>query len=1240
MPVNLVYEQLCPSCGREAEAEFILKYGVCRKCFLGKETNSDSLNLIEYNRVIDEEINNFEEFFKQITNGFRLWGSQRIWLKRLFKGENIAIIAPTGVGKTTLLISYAIYMSTRYKKKILFLSPTASLSKQLYRKINTLIQKLSVKPRIIVYDSSLNREKRLAILDEIKSGNYDILIVTNAFVSRKYSSLADKQFDIIIADDVDSILNSSKNIVRLLNLLGYGFDAIAEAKELGSLKNRLLMYKINGLEEKYRELLEKYIECETSLKKIKESKKYGQIIIASATGRVRGPYVSVFRELLELDVSGITVYGRDVVDSYTIVEENNVLDKLSNILRIFGKGGIILISPHHPIKENINLKKLVDYLRSTTGFNIAKATPSTVKKLVEGKVDLVIGSASYYGVSVRGIDSPKHIRYVVFVGTPCFSIELKHLLLNPRFLYRSLLYLHDLGFDVRIYLKEVSKILRTHSASEIKFLKEVLSGRLDIADISSEKIQRSYNVLLEVIDRVYTMLVDILNEKKVLAMGTIVLYKSNKEDSTYYALIPDLMTYIQASGRTSRLFNGVMTKGIALIIELKTFSYLIKALETKFRYYSRNTEFKSLDSLDIKSILSKIDSSRNEPRIQNTPNDISLETILLVVESPTKAKTVSRFFGKPAKRRIGSINIYEVPFIEGNKIIYLNILATRGHLFDLTTDASKGVHGVEIDFNNVEPEYKPIYSTIKRCRICGHQFTSGDRCPRCGNTALYDSIEVVNVLRKLAGEVDTILIGTDPDIEGEKIAYDVYLVTKPINNNVYRIEFHEITPKEIRKAIRERRTIKYSLVNAQVFRRVLDRWVGFSLSRDLWLKFEKNWLGAGRVQTPVLGWIVENYEKWKKNKCYAIKIVFGDEEPYLKTRLCIRSKEEAKEIHKQLSSEGKVYATISKVVEQTVKSKPPYTTDTLLYEASSMGVPPSLAMKILQELFESGLITYHRTDSTYISSSGIELALEYLKSHGLKKYFNPRHWGSKGTHEAIRPTYPWDSRELEKNVSEGIVNIPVYLTPLHFKIYDMIFKRFIASQMSDYTILIAYINVLIGRKNQYVVVEAPLSIVKEGANIVTKPRLFKWLNKYIKEGVKEIELPIVNITMYKTSTTPLLDQGTVVKLMKERGLGRPSTYAKIIQSIKRHGYAIESKKRKYLIPTKTGLQVYDYLTKHYSDIVSEDMTRFMEKLIDNIEKNNISITQAFTTIYTRLNMQGLFKEFLSRSSTKLYQLHM
>ncbi len=505
---------------------------------------------------------------------------------------------------------------------------------------------------------------------------------------------------------------------------------------------------------------------------------------------------------------------------------------------------------------------------------------------------------------------------------------------------------------------------------------------------------------------------------------------------------------------------------------------------------------------------------------------------------------------------------------------------------------------------------------------------------------MYDSIEVVNVLRKLAGEVDTILIGTDPDIEGEKIAYDVYLVTKPINNNVYRIEFHEITPKEIKKAIRERRTIKYSLVNAQVFRRVLDRWVGFSLSRDLWLKFEKNWLGAGRVQTPVLGWIVENYEKWKKNKCYAIKIVFGDEEPYLKTRLCIQSKEEAKEIHKQLSSEGKVYATISKVVEQTVKSKPPYTTDTLLYEASSMGVPPSLAMKILQELFESGLITYHRTDSTYISSSGIELALEYLKSHGLKKYFNPRHWGSKGTHEAIRPTYPWDSRELEKNVSEGIVNIPVYLTPLHFKIYDMIFKRFIASQMSDYTILIAYINVLIGRKNQYVVVEAPLSIVKEGANIVTKPRLFKWLNKYIKEGVKEIELPIVNITMYKTSTTPLLDQGTVVKLMKERGLGRPSTYAKIIQSIKRHGYAIESKKRKYLIPTKTGLQVYDYLTKHYSDIVSEDMTRFMEKLIDNIEKNNISITQAFTTIYTRLNMQGLFKEFLSRSSTKLYQLHM
>ncbi len=1202
LPVNPIYSGLCPSCGREADAYSIINYGICRKCL--RQNTSYKLGLIEYNRSIENEIIEFEEYFRRATGGYSLWGSQRIWLKRLFKGENTSIIAPTGIGKTTLLITFSLYMSSRYRKKILILAPTSSLAKQIYHRLSSMAEPTGYKGRILFYDSSSRKSRRDEIIDRIRRDDYDILVITNAFLSRHPALFEKKFFDIVIADDVDSILNRSKNIVRLLNMLGYDHETIMLARELTDLRSRLLVLRANGLEDKYNEALKKYLDIEAKLREAKARNRHGQIIVASATGRARGPYIAVMRELLEFDVTGITLYARDVCDTYIAAEKNKILQWIYRIVNKVGPGGIILISSFHPLKHYISIDDIVNYLSKNTDYTVAKATPANVKKLLDGRIDIVIGSGSYYGVSVRGIDSPERIKYIIFIGTPCFSIEINNLLANIRTLYRMLIHLSENGYDVREYMIRLSRILRYINRKEYRIITSLLKERITIDDVSSTKIIEWYNTIKEIMEYTVNKLKEILDMNQKIVVGTIVLIR---HASKYLGLIPDLMTYIQASGRTSRLYNGDMTHGLSIIIEDKELEDLVRALEVKMKFINKEASFKKFTRINLKRELEKIKRSRSR---SGSSYNIYFKTILLVVESPTKARTIANFFGKPARRRIGQLIVYETPIVDGSKIIYLNILATRGHIFDLTTDPSRGLYGLE--YNADSKEYNPIYNTIKRCRLCGHQFSHGNSCPRCGSTSIYDALEVVNVLRKLASEVDEILIGTDPDIEGEKIAFDIYLIVKPLNNHVYRVEFHEITRKELEKALREKRSININLVQAQLYRRILDRIIGFSLSTELWNKFNKHWLGAGRVQTPVLGWIIDAYRKWKEKQCIAISIMAGSEKPYLPIRICIDNNEAAKEIHEELMKEGKIFIRVIDRFEKIVKPKPPYTTDELLYDASRIGIPASLAMKLAQELFESGLITYHRTDSTYVSNTGIEIAKNYAKEKGLSEYLVPRHWGSKGTHEAIRPTHPWDATDLEKALAEGLINIPIYLTPLHTRLYDLIFRRFMSSQMREYSVLCIKAITELPRKYD-VEIEIPYMIKSHGFDLVAKPVVYTWL-----PTTDTMELNITRIRKYRTSREKLMDHGLTIRKMKEVGIGRPSTYASILSKIRRHGYIIESKKRKYLIPTKTGIDVYNYLIDNYPDLVSIETTRYMEKLIDMITVGAVDAVEAIEDILSRL----------------------
>jgi len=347
-----------------------------------------------------------------------------------------------------------------------------------------------------------------------------------------------------------------------------------------------------------------------------------------------------------------------------------------------------------------------------------------------------------------------------------------------------------------------------------------------------------------------------------------------------------------------------------------------------------------LEQLDLDKIRQELDEERKkvrailEGKIPKETKEL-VKSVLFVVESPNKARTIASFFGKPSIRKIGPLRAYETT--TGNYI--LTIVATKGHIYELTL-REEGAYGV-IKENN---QYVPIFSPIKKCLDCGHQFTDEDKCPKCGSTNIDDASERIKALRELAEEVDIILIGTDPDVEGEKIAFDVYNALKPYNHKLYRAEFHEVTKYAILKALQEVRDIDKNLVKGQLVRRIEDRWIGFALSQKLWAVFKKKTLSAGRVQTPVLGWVIERFEEYKRNRAYFYAVKLDD------TEIIFTSKEKLERKDKTVK--------VEKIKEDTIEKNPlpPYTTDTMLRDAvMELRMSVDKIMQLAQDLFEWGL---------------------------------------------------------------------------------------------------------------------------------------------------------------------------------------------------------------------------------------------------------------------------------------------
>lgn len=568
---------------------------------------------------------------------------------------------------------------------------------------------------------------------------------------------------------------------------------------------------------------------------------------------------------------------------------------------------------------------------------------------------------------------------------------------------------------------------------------------------------------------------------------------------------------------------------------------------------------------------------------------------LIIVESPTKARTFNRILkGK---------NYY--------------VFATLGHIRDLPKDK------ISIDYTK---SFKPDYKIIK-----GRE-------------------KVADQLKKLYEQNDEIILASDPDREGEAIAYHAAATlgfieekwptfkVKEDGKKLSRIVFHEITPTAIEEALKNPGKLRESLVKAQQARRILDRIVGYELSPLLWIKMGKNWLSAGRVQTVALRLVVErekeianfnqetyyklygifqNSEEFKgeliekEGKTYEItnKIkLFDGEYTYTKTSI---AKKESETIKKDLTSDK---FSISKV-EDSMKMRfppPPLTTSLLQQEGfSKFGFSSRMSMRLAQDLYERGHITYHRTDSFNLSTNFVFRAKDYITSAFGKEYAlaKPRGYKTKSrmaqeAHEAIRPTH------LDKSLEEIFKNKK--LTANHKKLYELIFNRALATQMKEAEINMT--KVQIKSDKGYLFQSEFQQVIFDGFLKVLNPEFAK--NKTEKNKLKEGENVKLNQVEDRESQTlppPRYNEASLIRTLEEKGIGRPSTYAPIISLIQDKSYV--QKEGRYFTPTTLGTAISDYLSGSFTGLFDVDFTARMEEALDDIAEGKKDVVSELKIFY-------------------------
>ena len=537
------------------------------------------------------------------------------------------------------------------------------------------------------------------------------------------------------------------------------------------------------------------------------------------------------------------------------------------------------------------------------------------------------------------------------------------------------------------------------------------------------------------------------------------------------------------------------------------------------------------------------------------------EKALVIVESPAKSKTIKKILG------------------DGYQIE-----ASFGHVRNLPEKT--------LGFD-VEHDFKPTYVIIPEKK------------------------KVVTKLNDLAKRSDKIYLASDPDREGEAIAWHVRELLQVPDDKVFRIEFNEITPKAVKYAVEHSRQIDMDKVKAQQTRQILDKLVGYKLSPVLWKQLGNYHLSAGRVQSVALRMICEREEEieaFVPKEYWSIhtimdkdgKLFEAEVNKYKNKKIEINNEEEANKIKEFLLNPDTEFV-VDKVTKKETKRKPtaPFITSTLQRAASSkLGFGVSKTMQVAQKLYEGieidgtpiGLITYMRTDSVRISDDAHEMAKKFITENYGEKYYPPTtniyvkgKQNVQDAHEAIRPSYPERTPE----------SIKQYLAPDQYKLYKLIWEKFMSSQMAPAEIANKTIDIKAGDYN-----------LKAGTSKILFDGFLKLYND-AEEDEKDADAKIpdlekddkvkckeINPKQHFTQPPPRYNEASLVKALEEHGIGRPSTYATIITVIQTRKYV--EKRDKALVPTLLGRTVCKQLVEQFADIMDYKFTAGMEEKLDKI----------------------------------------
>lgn len=1183
MDARVIFEELCPNCNGRIDDNRLRAVGVCRDCLPTSISQLSRTDVVEALRntgklkdfkivaEIEELTRKFREFFAQAI-GFKPWALQEVWARRVFLRENFTIVAPTGVGKTIFCIVMALFLVKHEKRRCYLMLPSSIMVEQVSEKAMQIAEKVGVPTSYIVYyHAGIPRSQREESLKKIESGKYKLLITTDRFLIDRMDILKNASFDYIFVDDVDSFLRSPKNIDKVVLLLGFNPKIIDTVMRLVEIKRRLIF-------QGHSDLIKEHEELKKEIMKEKQ-RKHGILIVTGATIRAKKTKrVHIFSELLGFELGTKPEFIRNIVD-FCLPTGEKLEEKAVELIKKYGSGALVFVPSALGRKCARNLTEKLKQAGIKPYFYEAMEE-DILERFTNGEYDVLVGISTSRSPLARGIDLPQRVRYAVFVGVPRREIKIKKDEENPNKIYALLANIVE-ALDEHTNI-EALKILQ-----KLKNVVPVPRGIVVKVRESFEKgvrLEGYAGYVQQIVEQSRRLLKNILTPELLdkISKETDILIRVLNDG--FSLIIPDTSGYIQASGRTSRLYAGGVSRGVSMMLvdEQKTFTGLTRRLRVildEFRWTEYNEEeaekiFKEIDN--DRQLIADILSGRAV-----LPTKDIMKMALMIVESPTKAKTFASFFGKPYKREVEGIPVYET----STSNLILQIVATMGHVTELSI--TPGFHGV-IEENE---RYIPIFTPIRRCNKCGYQFVDSEKCPSCSSDDISSKKEIINALRKIALEVNEVYIATDPDAEGEKIAYDIYSSILPYNPNIYRLEFHEVTRRALIHALNNKSSFSIPLVESQLVRRIEDRWLGFELSRKLWERFKVKTLSAGRVQTPVLGWIIERYKENKNKKTLLYVLLENGVEVVFENPPDINMRE-INEKYEQSLLKAIVRNLREEVVE--VNPLPPYTTDSLLNDAfTQLGLSVVEAMKLAQDLFESGLITYHRTDSTRVSTAGLNLAREYIMAMNVG-VFTPRQYWKEGAHECIRPVKPIDVSKLSMYMRIGLVKPSVKLTNNHLRLYDLIFRRFIASQLPPAKVSVQRYKVEVDGLE--VSVERNTEIIEPGFNKIFP---ITRVGRKITEG----EYDVKSIEVRKTPSAWLYSEGEIIALMKEKGIGRPSTYSRIVQVLFDRGYIFE--KRGKLIPTSKGLSVHTYLKKYFGDYVSEEVTRQLELMMDKIEAGEL-----------------------------------